>query len=70
MVTAFHKLGVLYPFAIEGSCELRYQGLTYPLPRNLRELDVPNIHILDAPVTLAIWTPTSQSVLIGQRDLW
>jgi len=68
-VTEFHKLGIFHPFTAEGSYELRYQGLTYPLPRNLRELDVRNIHILDAPITLAIWTPTSQSVQISGRDL-
>ena len=52
----------------EGKYKLCYQGLTYPLPRNLRELDVPNIHILEAPVTLVVWTQASQSEQIDPED--
>jgi len=53
----------------EGTYELCYQGLTYPLPRNLRKLDVPDIDILDAPVTLVAWTQASQRKYLAHREL-
>ena len=62
-------VGRLRKLPKEGKYKLCYQGLTYPLPRNLRELDVPNIHILEAPVTLATWTQASKREQIDPEDL-
>jgi hypothetical protein len=59
--------GVFETLRTEGTYELRYQGLTYPLPRNLRDLDVSNIHILRAPVTLVAWTQASRREHLGYR---
>jgi hypothetical protein len=53
----------------EGTYELCYQGLTYPLPRNLRKLDVPDIDILSPSVTLVAWTGAPHRKYLGHREL-
>jgi hypothetical protein len=64
----FQERGVFETLRTEGTYELRYKGLTYPLPRNLRDLDVPNIHILRAPFTLVAWTQASRREHLGYRE--
>lgn len=59
LLPLFQKLTFSKSWPTDGKFELHYQGLTYPQPDKLRELNVPNIDILDSPITLATWNPAS-----------
>ena len=52
-----------------GKYEIRYQGLKHPHPDKLRELQVPNIDILDTPITLVTWTQALQTEQVDRREL-
>jgi hypothetical protein len=65
----FSRLAIFRSCPMEGVYELRYEGLTCPQPGELRELGVPDIGVLDAPVTLVAWNQVSQTELIDRREL-
>jgi hypothetical protein len=69
LLRLFSRLALFRSWPVEGKYELRYEGLTYPQPDRLLELGVPNIGILDAPVTLASWNQASLTELIDRREL-
>lgn len=65
----FHRLALFKTWPVEGKYELYYQGLTQPQPDKLRELRVPNIDILDAPIVFASWNQAEQIEQIDLREL-
>lgn len=69
LVRLLNRLSIFRTWPAEGRYELRYQGLTYTQSDKLRELHVPNIGILDAPVTLASWNQASEIEHIDRGDL-
>ena len=69
LLRLFRRLSIFETWPAEGVCELRYEGLTYPQPDKLRELSVPNIDILNAPITLATWNQAWQTEQVDPREL-
>lgn len=69
LLRLFSRLSMFKTWPAEGKYELRYQGLTYPQPEKLRELQVPNIDVLDAPITLGSWNQASQVEQVDREEL-
>jgi hypothetical protein len=69
LLRLFRKISIFKTRPAEGACELWYQGLTYPQPDKLRELNVPNIDILNAPITLTTWDQAWQSEQVDPQEL-
>ena len=69
IIRLFSRLSMFKTWPAEGKYELRYQGLTYPQPEKLCELQVPNIDILDVPFTLGTWNQASQVEHVDRREL-
>lgn len=64
----FQRLSIFRALPV-GKYEIRYQGLKHPHPDKLRELQVPNIDILDAPITLVTWNKALQTEQVDRREL-